>query len=370
MEKQITIIDHVGTKAGIDFYSISLLESLAKNNTHVSYYSNFKQENCPVPTRKTFYFQSSSNNILKALGFFHGYTSALFFCILRKERNILLHSFSYTYKDLWAMLLLLLGNRRILTIAHDVDNFAPGDKFWIKKFILKNCTRIMVHNEYSLQEIEKLNVSEISEKTVVIPHGHFLELTKQQLEKSEAKNLLRLDSSKIYLLFFGQIKAVKGLSFLIEAIALLPEKFHLIIAGKPQYSTSEIELRIKELNIESRITREFIYITNEERNVYFSAADAAILPYTKIYQSGVLLMSMSYGLPCVTSDLPAFKEIISSGENGILFHSENAYDLAEKINSLFEVENLCSSVELQSLQTMNTKHDWNAIAIQFKSKML
>ncbi|MFM2227028.1 MAG: hypothetical protein RL664_371 [Bacteroidota bacterium] len=370
MEKQITIIDHVGTKAGIDFYSLSLLDSLAQKNTRVSYYSNFKHEIPSVPTKKTFYFQSSSNNILQALGFFHGYISALFFCVIRKERNILLHSFSYTYKDLWVILLLLLGNRRVLTIAHDVDNFAPGDKFWIKKFILKKCNRIMVHNAFSKRELEQLNIPKTKDKTVVIPHGHFLELSKNQIEKTKAKKELQFNSTKIYLLFFGQIKAVKGLSFLIEAMALLPEKFHLIIAGKPQYSTSEIEHRIKELNIESRITREFRYITNAERNVYFSAADAAILPYTKIYQSGVLLMSMSYGLPCVTSDLPAFLEIISNGENGVLFQSESATDLAEKISTLFHNQDDIISIKKNAIRTMNTHHDWNSIAVQFKSTML
>jgi len=370
MEKQISIIDHVGTKAGIDFYSLSLLDSLAKENTRVSYYSNFKQEISSVPTRKTFYFQSSSNNILKAMGFFHGYISALFICIIRKERNILLHSFSYTYKDLWVILLLLIGNRRILTIAHDVHNFAPGDKFWIKKFILKTCNRIMVHNVFSKRELEQLNIPKTEKKTVIIPHGHFLELNKNQIEKTKAKQELQFDTAKIYLLFFGQIKAVKGLSFLIEAMALLPEKFHLVIAGKPQYSISDIERRIKELNIESRITREFRYITNAERNVYFSAADAAILPYTKIYQSGVLLMSMSYGLPCVTSDLPAFQEIISSGENGMLFQSENSTDLAERIQALFNNQDTVISIEKNSIRTMNTHHDWNSIAVQFKSTML
>jgi glycosyltransferase involved in cell wall biosynthesis len=263
-----------------------------------------------------------------------------------------------------------MGNRKILTIAHDVDNFASGDKFWIKKFILKRCKRIMVHNEFSKKEMEQLNIPGTAEKTVVIPHGHFLELNKNQIDKTKAKEELQLDTTQVYLLFFGQIKAVKGLSFLIEAMALLPEKFHLIIAGKPQYSTSDIEHRIKELNIESRITREFRYITNAERNVYFSAADAAILPYTKIYQSGVLLMSMSYGLPCVTSDLPAFKEIISSGVNGVLFQSENATDLAEKIKALFYNQDAVNSIEKNSIRTMNDHHDWNSISVQFKSTML
>lgn len=370
MEKQISIIDHVGTKAGIDFYSSSMLQGLVSNNVIACYYSDQKNTAFSFQSNKTFFFQSHSNPILKIFGFTFGYSLSLLLCIIRGERNVLFHSFSYTLKDFWIVVLLLAGQRKLFTIAHDVDCLSPGDKFWIKKFILKKCTRIMVHNEFSKRELENLNILGTKEKTVIIPHGHFLELNKNQIEKSKAKEKLQFDTTKIHLLFFGQIKAVKGLSILIEAMALLPDMFHLIIAGKPQYSTSEIEDRITKLNIESRITHEFRYITNEERNVYFSAADAAILPYTKIYQSGVLLMSMSYGLPCVTSDLPAFKEIISNGENGMLFQSENAVDLAEKIIALFHNQDNVISIEKNSIRTMNTHHDWNSIAIQFKSTML
>lgn len=370
MEKQISIIDHVGTKAGIDFYSLSMLQGLENNDVIASYYSDQKNTAFSFHSNKTFFFQSHSNPILKLIGFTFGYSLSLLLCMIRGERNVLFHSFSYTTKDFWLVVLLLAGQRKLFTIAHDVDSLSPGDKFWIKKFILKKCTRIMVHNEYSKKEIEKLNITEISNKTVVIPHGHFNTLNKQQLEKSEAHRLLQLDSSKIYLLFFGQIKPVKGLSLLIEALSLLPEKFHLIIAGKPQYSLSEINNRLQELNLSNRIKKDLRYITNKERNVYFSAADASVLPYTKIYQSGVLLMSMSYGIPPVTSDLPAFKEIISNTENGMLFQSENANDLAEKITELFSQENRYHSIRKNALKTMQMNHDWNSIALQFKSKML
>jgi glycosyltransferase involved in cell wall biosynthesis len=79
---------------------------------------------------------------------------------------------------------------------------------------------------------------------------------------------------------------------------------------------------------------------------------------------------MSYGLPCVTSDLPAFKEIISSGVNGVLFQSENATDLAEKIKALFYNQDAVNSIEKNSIRTMNDHHDWNSISVQFKSTML
>ena len=49
------------------------------------------------------------------------------------------------------------------------------------------------------------------------------------------------------------------------------------------------------------------FISHSDVPYYYSAADIVILPYRKIYQSGVLMMSLSYKKPVVVSDLPSFK---------------------------------------------------------------
>ena len=87
-----------------------------------------------------------------------------------------------------------------------------------------------------------------------------------------------------------------------------------------------------------------------------------VLPYQEIYQSGVLLMAMSYGVPSLVSDISPFKEIISDQSNGFLFESNNLTDLSQKINSIISDDNTLELVANQSVETMKNKHNWVKIA--------
>ena len=62
------------------------------------------------------------------------------------------------------------------------------------------------------------------------------------------------------------------------------------------------------------------------------------LPYRKIYQSGVLMMSLCYKKPVVVSDLPSFKEVLKDKETAVFFSSENSGALSEAVNFLLNDE--------------------------------
>ena len=83
------------------------------------------------------------------------------------------------------------------------------------------------------------------------------------------------------------------------------------------------------------------------------------MPYKKIYQSGVLLLSFSYGRTVITSDLPPFKEIISNGNNGFMFESGNSLSLA---NAILQLDNkLISKVTKNTKALISNKYDWKTI---------
>ena len=70
---------------------------------------------------------------------------------------------------------------------------------------------------------------------------------------------------------------------------------------------------------------------------------------------------MSYGKPCLTSDLESFKEIISDGENGFLFPSENPEALAEKMVSLASNLDRLESAQKNARMKLIRDYDWNEI---------
>ena len=60
-------------------------------------------------------------------------------------------------------------------------------------------------------------------------------------------------------------------------------------------------------------------------------SDIVILPSREEAFGLTALEAMSVGVSVIASDIEAYKEFIGDGKNGILFKTENAFDLCEKI---------------------------------------
>ena len=174
---------------------------------------------------------------------------------------------------------------------------------------------------------------------------------------------LNLDPRFKYILFFGQIKKVKNLDLLLNAFSDINMDVKLIIAGKVwKDNFDDYQKIIKDKNLSDRVVLDIQFISDQKREVYFKCADLMVLPYKEIYQSGVLLMAMSYGIPTLVSNIAPFKEIISHNENGFIFQSNNIKDLSEKVNSVISDQVKLDSVSKSSIQSMKNHYDWKDIA--------
>jgi D-inositol-3-phosphate glycosyltransferase len=159
---------------------------------------------------------------------------------------------------------------------------------------------------------------------------------------------------------------VKGLDVLIHALPAVDQDIHLIIAGKPwKDDFTFYQSLIEKYQLSNRVKLFIRYIDDQERELFLKSADLLIIPYRKIYQSGVLLMGMSYRLPVLASDVEANRELIKDQYNGLLFKNGDPNDLAEKINAFFKNSNKQSIVD-NAFQIMQEKHNWNEIAAKYK----
>jgi D-inositol-3-phosphate glycosyltransferase len=170
------------------------------------------------------------------------------------------------------------------------------------------------------------------------------------------------------LLFFGMIKKVKGLDLLLSAMPKViqnnPEVI-LLVAGKPwKDNFSTYQAIIDKLQISNNCILHIKFISYEDVEHYYCAADIVVLPYSKIYQSGVLMMSLSYGKPVVLSDLESFKEIVTDKKSGLFFKSGNISSLSEVINNALDSTDLLVKIQLQGLDLMKSKYSWSKIGEQ------
>lgn len=367
-QKKIAIFDHVGKKAGMDYYSGSLAKGLQSQGCEPSVYSNFIGIEPDKIKYKVYYEgHSKSNAFAKLFRLIYATVKASFDARRQKTDLVILHLFSANVVTLFLAVIPKLFGLRTAVISHDVSSFTDNDNKLIQNLIYNTFADfIIVHNLFShqilLQNIQIKN----PEKVAVIKHGGSLDYISMQPEKKQFCCQLGLEENTKYILFFGQIKKVKGLDILLEAMSKVSDDIKLIIAGKPwKDDFSSYDEQIQKLRLQERVIKMIRFIEDEEREKLFFAADVNVLPYRIIYQSGVLLMAMSYGLPVIASDLPANKEIIESGENGLLFKSEDPGALANQINKFFEDGSLQKKISANALNTIQSKYSWNDIGKEY-----
>jgi glycosyltransferase involved in cell wall biosynthesis len=238
----------------------------------------------------------------------------------------------------------LLGKKIVFT-AHNVNaGQRDGNDSALNRLSLKVQYRlvdhIFVHTEKMKHEL--LNEFGIRESKVsVIPFGINDSVPDTKLTSVEAKRRVGVKSSEKTILFFGGIRPYKGLEYLVAAfqqIAPQDRTYRLIIAGEPKKEAvqywQEIQQTIEQIG--EQVIQEISYIADEETEIYFKAADVLVLPYTLVFQSGVLFLAYNFGLPVIATDVGSLRDDIVEGETGYTCRPCDAADLARVIETYFE----------------------------------
>jgi D-inositol-3-phosphate glycosyltransferase len=267
----------------------------------------------------------------------------------------------------------LLGKKVVLTLHNVNRGKRDSNDSWLNRFSLKIqyglSDHILVHTEKMKREL--LSDFDIQESKVsVIPFGINNTVPNTALTTLEAKQQLGVSSNDKTILFFGNIAPYKGLEYLISAFTELltkDESCRLIIVGKPKGADgywNQIHQAIAGSPIRDRITERIEYIPDEETELYFKAADVLILPYTYVFQSGVLFLGYSFGLPVIAADVGTLKEDIIEGKTGFTFKPQNSSDLASVISKYFESE-LFRNLESRRAEIRayaNDRYSWDKVA--------
>jgi glycosyltransferase involved in cell wall biosynthesis len=296
------------------------------------------------------------------------YNKAIKICIANKVTHCILHGFRYGWLMKYILRRIKRSGIKIILIVHDIESLIATGSTVTANYIFETLAdTFVVHNQYTFDELKKQLPEKALKKVHIIPHGNFIGLQNNSVTKKVAFEKINLKADRKYVLFFGHIKKSKGPDILIEALSTVDKNVSLIIAGRMRkHSFTEYQQLIDKLNLQERVHSFIHYITNEERELFFKAADAVVLPYRKVYQSGVMLMAMSYNLPVIASNLDANKETIHDEINGLLFRAGDANDLSKKINQLFSNEIFAEKIFADGYKTVAEENDWNKIALDYK----
>jgi glycosyltransferase involved in cell wall biosynthesis len=267
----------------------------------------------------------------------------------------------------------LLGKRIVFT-AHNVNaGLRDNNDTWVNRASLaaqyRLCDHIFVHTELMKRELsEGFGIK--AGKVSVIPFGINNTVPLTSLTREGARQSLGLSPTDKAILFFGNIAAYKGLEYLIAAFSQLAKQhpdYRLIIAGQPKGDPAywrSVQQAIADSFAPDRIIQRIEYVPDEQTELFFKAADVLVLPYTHIFQSGVLFLGYSFGLPVIATDVGSLKLEIVEGDTGLVCQPSNAQDLASAIEKFFShptfqhADNTRRTIQ----QFANDRYSWQKVA--------
>jgi D-inositol-3-phosphate glycosyltransferase len=238
------------------------------------------------------------------------------------------------------MLYYKLCGKKITFTAHNVNQAKRDLKdSWLNRFTLRIqyrlCDHIFVHTQRMKKELrEDFGVSE--EAITIIRHPVNDAFPDTNLTAAEAKNGLGLKDDERTILFLGRLRPYKGIEHLLTAFKQLlttGQNYRLVVAGAP----------------------------NKGDEAYI---DVLVLPYKDIFQSGVLFLAYTFGLPVVATDVGSFREEIVEGRTGFICKPGDPSDLAAAIERYFvsDIYKNLGTRRREIKDYANRVHSWSAVA--------
>ena len=283
------------------------------------------------------------------------------------------NKFEYFDRTILMLWYRLRGKRIVLTLHNINRRLRDGGDTLLNRMTLHIqyalADHLFVHTDKMQEElIQQFGIP--SKRISVIPFGINNSVPVTNITSAEARRRLGITEHEKALLFFGNIAPYKGLEFLTQAFREVIQRdagYRLVIAGKPKNCEDYWNTLRREISNEIQSGQVMVredYIPDEEIEVYFKACDVLVLPYRHIYQSGVLFLGYSFGLPVLASNVGSLRDNIVEGQTGRLFRPEDPGDLRTAIELYFSSDlyhnlNRCRD----KVRTYaEERHSWTEIA--------
>ena len=242
--------------------------------------------------------------------------------------------------------------------------------------LLSKLTKELVISEASLvTTISRLEYNYLSRfiphhKLRYIPNGVDTTVFKPDITKrTEFRRKLGFKENDFVVLYFGNLRAAKGISTFLKAMfKIIPktENIKFLIAGTGPQSYLVAEAERKNYN---RIKSMLEYIADKDLPSLYNASDVYVLPSFVEGMPLSIMEAMACGKPVIATKIADVPSLVETGVNGILVQPDNSESLVEGTMYLAKNPELVRRMGEVNIEKMK-KHDWNNTAKQYHTLYL
>ena len=241
-------------------------------------------------------------------------------------------------------------------IYNDMQRYI-NDIEWYSGF---EAWKVIVCSHFMKEEVRRL-FQLPADKVTVIENGVRPKLFQAEYSEEFRSSFASPEEDLIF--YIGRIVREKGIQVLIQALdELLKDNpsTKLVIGGKGHF-VEDLKRQAGYLGISDRI---FFtgFISDEERNKLYQAAQVAVFPSLYEPFGIVALEGMAAGTPTIVSDVGGMSEVVENGVNGIKVEPNNPHKLSEAIKYVLNNKGEAQEMAVRASELVSEKYDWNKIA--------
>lgn len=234
----------------------------------------------------------------------------------------------------WTSLAAMARTTRLDLRLHEVE-YGPLEQNPAERraarLALRWADRVTVHTEPERARLAEL-LGSVTNRIEVIEHGvNFVSAI--TCTGPEAKAELGLPADEFVFLSIGFLQHHKGFDRAVEAFSLagLPRSsLHIVGSGRVDHpdigryvsSLERICARTPGVELHNR------YVSDDQFDLWLTAADAVVLPYREIWSSGVVERARLFDKPVIASDLEQLRHQLALGRGGTWFAAADVGELA------------------------------------------
>ena len=325
----------------------------------VHHYRNMGYKMHAACTKKSYITKSIINNKVECThkGFFKDIINLFVLrkYIIKNKLNILHVSWS---KDIFlAVMLKILTPGNIKILFYRQMKIPHLKKTFYHKFFYRNIDLILVITDKLKKEAHR-NLPIDKDKIKKLTYGISKPKSDTKLKKSDFMKSNNIDPEIFTIGIFSRVEEQKGQHLVLDAMNISSNQMQLCIIGhviSKQYKEDLL------LNAKIYHLTNYIKFSNfvDSPMSYMPFFDLTILPTYEETFGLVAAESMIMGVPVIGSDAGGVPEIISHGNNGLLFETKNASDLSKKIDMIYENKNLRDQLVSNAFEYAYKRYDYD-----------